>query len=62
MESADLNWRKASYSSNGGAECIEVANYNNRMFVRDSEDKCGLMLSFGPQAWIAFLRNVKISK
>ena len=25
MESTDLKWRKASYSSNGGANCVEVA-------------------------------------
>lgn len=62
MESTDLNWRKASYSSNGGAECIEVGNYNSRMFVRDSKDKSGPMLRFGPRTWITFLRDVKISK
>lgn len=26
MEETNLNWRKASYSSNGGMSCVEVAN------------------------------------
>jgi hypothetical protein len=26
MEDADLKWRKASYSSNGGGNCVEVAD------------------------------------
>ena len=26
MEDTDLSWRKSSYSGNGGATCVEVAN------------------------------------
>jgi hypothetical protein len=62
MESTNLNWRKASYSSNGGAECVEVADQASRVLVRDSMDKSGPMLRFGPQTWKMFLRDMKISK
>jgi Domain of unknown function (DUF397) len=59
MESADLNWRKASYSSNGGAECVEVADPNNRVLVRDTQDRTGPTLRFTPDAWHRFANQVK---
>jgi hypothetical protein len=59
MEDTNLtNWRKASYSSNGGANCIEVADNNSRVLVRDTQDKTGPMLRFTPNAWRRLLDQV----
>ena len=40
MEDTDMNWRKASYSSNGGANCVEVAT-DGIVLVRDTTDREG---------------------
>ena len=59
MESADLNWRKTSYSSNGGANCVEVADYGKDVFVRDTQDRTGPVLRLAPDAWRRFTGRVK---
>jgi Domain of unknown function (DUF397) len=59
MESTDLNWRKASYSSNGGAECVEVGGASRAVLVRDTQDRIGPMLRFSPDAWRRFTGQVK---
>jgi hypothetical protein len=61
MESADLNWREASYSSNGGGECVEVADHGNRVLVRDTKDRAGPVLRFSPGTWRTFAERVKRS-
>jgi hypothetical protein len=61
MEDTDLNWRKASYSSNGGGNCVEVADHGNRVLVRDTKDRTTLMLRFTPGAWRRFADQVKRS-
>lgn len=55
-----LNWRKASYSaSNGG--CVEVADHDNRVLVRDTQDRIGPVLAVSPAAWRRFADQVKRS-
>lgn len=61
METADLtNWRKSTYSSNGGASCVEVAN-TDQILVRDTTDRSGPALSFSTAAWAAFTSMLKAS-
>ena len=60
---ADLSgaiWRKSTRSDNGGASCVEVArNLPGVVGVRDSKDRSGPVLTFGPEAWAAFVGAVK---
>ncbi len=58
MEDTDMNWRKASYSSNGGANCVEVAS-SELVLVRDTTDRDGGTLSFTAQAWSVFVTGLK---
>ena len=37
MEDTDLKWRKASYSSNGGGNCVEVGKARRGVLVRDTK-------------------------
>ena len=61
MEGTDLNWRKSSYSGNGGGECVEVANADD-LLVRDTKDHGqGLVLRFSPAAWRRFTDQIKQS-
>jgi hypothetical protein len=61
MEFTDLNWRKASYSSNGGGECVEVADRGGGVLVRDTGDRSGPVVRFSPAAWRRFADEVKRS-
>lgn len=61
MEGADLNWRKSSYSGNGGGECVEIGASPGAVVVRDTTDRTGPMLWFTPAAWRRFADQVKRS-
>ncbi|MCX4386649.1 DUF397 domain-containing protein [Micromonospora peucetia] len=59
MELIDARWRKSTRSGNGGASCVEVAdNLPGVVLVRDSKDRSGPLLSFGPAAWSHFVTGV----
>jgi hypothetical protein len=53
--SSALGWTKSSYSTNDGADCVEVATAPEAILVRDSKDPDGPRLSVTPEAWTAFL-------
>ncbi|AVT29832.1 DUF397 domain-containing protein [Plantactinospora sp. BC1] len=53
------NWRKSSRSSGNQGNCVEVAdNLPHRVLVRDSKDRSGPVLTFGPAAWRGFVRDL----
>jgi len=60
MDLTGAQWRKSSYSGNGGATCVEVArNLPGVVAVRDSKDPEGPKLIFSPAGWRAFATSVK---
>ena len=61
MEDKNLRWRTASYSSNGGGNCVEVGQPPGAVAVRDTTDRQGPMLRFSPAAWHRFADEVKRS-
>ena len=56
----DPRWRKSSKSGNGG-QCVEVADHDNRVMVRDSKNPEGTKLAFTTALWKAFTAKVKAS-
>jgi hypothetical protein len=53
-------WRKSSYSSGNGGNCVEVArNLPGAVAVRDSKNPDGPKLIFTPDEWHAFVAGVK---
>ncbi|MFI6762356.1 DUF397 domain-containing protein [Micromonospora sp. NPDC050417] len=53
-------WRKSTRSSGNQGNCVEVAdNIASRVLVRDSKDPAGPALTFGPEAWRAFVGLAK---
>jgi len=59
MENLDLQWRKSTYSDNGG-DCVQAANRNGRVLVRDTKQHgYGPVLAFSADAWRAFTKRVK---
>ncbi len=60
MDLTRAEWRKSSYSGNGGDTCVEIArNLPAVVAVRDSKDPAGPVLAFTPDEWKAFTRRVK---
>ncbi|GIH76288.1 DUF397 domain-containing protein [Planobispora longispora] len=55
----DLSWTKSSLST-VSTECVEVARPpGGPVFVRDSKDRSGPMLTFTPGEWQDFLAGVR---
>ncbi|MDG4786303.1 DUF397 domain-containing protein [Micromonospora sp. WMMD1102] len=53
-------WRKSTRSNTNGGACVEVAdNLPGRVLVRDTKDRDGGTLTFGPGAWRAFVSLAK---
>jgi hypothetical protein len=53
-------WRKSSYSSGNGGQCVEVArNLPGVVAVRDSKNPEETALVFTPQEWRALLDGVR---
>lgn len=54
----ELNWRKSSRSGDNGGSCVEVATPGPVVYVRDTKDRQGPVLTFTPEAWQAFIAAV----
>jgi hypothetical protein len=57
----DEMWRKATRSANEGA-CVEVRLADGLVQVRDSKDRSGPVLAFGPRDWVAFIDGLKAAR
>jgi hypothetical protein len=57
-----MNWRRASFSSSNGQNCVEVANLPGEVAVRDSKDPDGPKLTFAPEMWRTFTSDVKAGR
>ena len=52
MDLTGARWRKSTRSSGNGGACVEVAdNLPGVVLVRDTKDRDGGALAFGPVAW-----------
>ncbi len=58
MQTMSGPWRKSSYSTNGGQNCVEVA-CDSTILVRDTADRGGVTLGVDPAAWASFAASVK---
>jgi hypothetical protein len=57
---SQATWRKSSYSSSTGQNCVEVAtNLPDIVVVRDSTDPSGPKLLLNPHEWRSFLDQLK---
>lgn len=59
QRSRGLRWRKSSYSSSSGPDCVELAYVPDMIAVRDSKDPDGPVLGFRPATFAAFLKHTK---
>ncbi|MEU6115351.1 DUF397 domain-containing protein [Streptomyces sp. NPDC047117] len=55
-----VRWRKSSYSTNEGGECVEVAELSTALVVvRDSKDPDGPVLTVTPGAFAEFVSYLR---
>ena len=61
MEEPNLTWRKASYSSGNGGNCVEVASDRpaRTVLVRDTHDRGGVTLQIPAAEWRRFTTSVR---
>jgi len=62
MEDRAVNpdWRKSTYSANGGGECVEVGRAPKTLLIRDTKDNGrGPVLRVPPAAWHSFTASVR---
>ena len=52
-------WRKSTRSGNGGGDCVEVAQGDTAVAVRDSKNPTGPVLVFRSESWIDFITATK---
>jgi hypothetical protein len=50
-------WQKASFCASG--ECVEIAQQNGMIVLRDSKDPRGSMLHYTSEEWQSFVRGIK---
>lgn len=58
----ELNWHKSSYSGNNGSDCVEVAETAETVHVRDTQHRHFGALSFTPEAFAAFVSDLKAGR
>lgn len=52
-------WRKSTYSSANGADCVETASSDAVILVRDTTDRDGRTLTFTTEAWSEFTDSLR---
>jgi hypothetical protein len=52
-------WRKSSYSDNGGASCVEVGRAAASVFVRDTTERAGAVLTVPASAWRTLVAEIR---
>ena len=57
---SELSWRKSSFSGSSGGECVEVAEHDGHVLVRDTKAHGrGPVHLFTPTEWLAFLTRMR---
>jgi len=55
---SSLIWRKSS-ASGGSGECVEVAQWESSVLIRDSHDRSGPLLIVNSAQWLGLLRRAR---
>lgn len=56
--STDINWQKSSFSGNEAAQCVEVAEHDGEILIRES-DAPDTITTTSHAKFAAFIKGVK---
>ncbi|MGW8884352.1 DUF397 domain-containing protein [Streptomyces sp. NPDC055749] len=59
MDTERVHWFKSSYSGGSGTECVEVADLDTFVGVRDSKRPEGACVSVHTSAWAEFVATLR---
>lgn len=59
MDLSAVSWRKSSYSTGGGQNCVEVAELPGAVAIRDSKDPDGPAHVFAAGAFATLIRRTQ---
>ena len=60
MQTLSAPWRKSSYSTNGGQDCVEAASAGGAVLIRDTTDRAhGPVLRFPSRAFADFTTRLR---
>ncbi|MBO0918311.1 DUF397 domain-containing protein [Streptomyces laculatispora] len=59
MDHEDDRWFKSSYSGGSGTECVEVADLESSVGVRDSKRLDKTVIAVRPAAWAEFVASLR---
>ncbi|MFC6084996.1 DUF397 domain-containing protein [Sphaerisporangium aureirubrum] len=59
MDVSGMRWRKSSYSSGNGGDCVEVAASAGVVAIRDTKDWARGMLRVPASEWHRFLGTLE---
>jgi hypothetical protein len=63
MANSGLTWVKSSYSGSQGGNCVEIAaDRKGGVMIRDTKNRAGSVLGFGPDPWLRFAAEVKAGR
>ena len=51
-------WRKSTYSSDQGGDCVETASSQGVILVRDTKNRVAGSLAFSASAWSEFIKSL----
>jgi hypothetical protein len=62
MQTLSAPWRKSSYSTNGGQDCVEAASDGGVVLIRDTKERGhGPVLRLTPGAFADFTSRIRAS-
>jgi hypothetical protein len=62
MQKSELRWRRASASGTQGGNCVEVADLEGAVLVRDTKDRGrGAVQRYTVAEWRAFLARARVA-
>ena len=53
------DWRKSTYSSANGGDCVEAASTDGVILVRDTANRDGAVLAVTAEAWASFAASLR---
>ncbi|MFI0482649.1 DUF397 domain-containing protein [Actinomadura sp. 9N215] len=55
----DVRWRRSSHSNPDGADCVEVARHRGAVYIRDSKNRSGPMITLSPGNWTHLVTSLR---
>ena len=59
MALISTKWRKSTYSGGNGGNCVEVGTQDERVLVRDTTDRDGVVLRVRQRTWREFSARLR---